>query len=296
MTHEGAVLAALPQTEASKASAEWPFNVGLVYLADMLVDDEYQRPPALQFIAEGAATFDETLVGCLDVNERKNGSLAILDGQQRYRMMAIVGKTTCYASIYNGMTLADEAGFFYRKNKDRRNMSPYYGFRARTVAGDPEAIEIRMAVEAQGFVLSSSSNDREAIGAIRAVETVWTYSSQYREEALTPTLMTLRDSVMGRKDSLSSWLIMGIGRFWQSYADEEVERDKLSGVILPLGPTSLLGMARDRQAVTSASSGRPKSSMPWTIARLLAEEYNRSIRGSRRGDFQGKLDMNRLGY
>lgn len=291
----GVILASLPEQQENRAKAEWPFEVGLTYLADMIVDDEYQRPPHHQFIAEGASHFDETLVGCIDVNRRTNGQLAILDGQQRFRMMQQVGKTTCFAAIYEGMNLADEAGFFYRKNKDRKSMAPYYGFRARTVAGDPEAIEIRMAVEAQGFVLSSSSNDREAIGAIRAVETAWTYSSEYREEALTPTLQTIRDSVFGRKDSLSSWLIMGVARFWQNYSDEEVERDQLSGVILPIGATGLIGLARDRQAVAS-SSGRPRSSLPWTIARILAEEYNRRIRGGRRGDFQGRLDINRLAY
>src|SRR5262245_33102389 len=94
------------------AREEWPFEVKLLPLDRLLVDDTYQRPPHKKFIADNVEAFDETLVGTIDVSERRNG-YAILDGQQRYLMMQQVRKAACYCSVYTGMSVPEEAAFFY---------------------------------------------------------------------------------------------------------------------------------------------------------------------------------------
>lgn len=290
----GAVAATLPRADKLRAQAEWPFEVGLVYVRDLLVDDTYQRPPHHRFISEMAANFDPTLVGTIDVNARKGGVFAVLDGQQRLGAMTQVGKTACYCSIYTGMSIQDEAGFFFRKNRDRKSMKVYYAFRARTIAGDAEAIAIRDTVEAQGFTLGESSNERDVIGAIRAIEIAYSYSSPHRDESLTPALVTIHKSVFGRKGSLDAWLIQGLGRFWQNYADSEVDQKIVQETLSELGPTNFLGRVREKQ-VTSSTGGVRGVSQPWVAARVLVDEYNRRKRKGARGrNFAGKLDPNRI--
>lgn len=268
-------IAELPELEANRAHAEWPFDVGLVPLRNLVVDDTYQRPPSHEFIARMASQFDPTLVGTIDVADRGKGIYAVLDGQQRFFAMTQVGKTACYCSIYSGMTLADEAGFFYRKNRDRKAMKPFYSFRARKIAGDEEAAQITDVVEAEGFILGPTTNDREVIGAIRAIEIAYGYQSEFREESLSPALRTVRESFFGRKGSLDATLLQGLGRFWQVVSDDEITDERLHEALGTVGPSGLLGMARDAAASTPRSS-KGGVSMPWLVARKTGEIYNRS--------------------
>jgi hypothetical protein len=276
-----------------RGAEEWPYKVELVPLSMLVVDDTYQRPPHRKFIADMVDSFDESLVGVLDVSERAN-IYAILDGQQRFMTMQQKGKHSCYCAVYGEMEIPDEAAFFYKKNRDRMGMGAYYGFRARVVAGDLNASQIQEAVEKQGFVLSDSTNNREAIGAVSAVEIVWGYDSQLRDECLTPVLETVQGGAFGRKDSLHSSFLQGLGRFWQAFADEEVDKPVLHSIISQFGPTALLGMAKEKRVVTSTVS--KGQSIPWLVARVLSEEYNRSKRGQHRGrTFGGRLPIERLG-
>lgn len=291
-------IAELPDLEAKRAHAEWPFEVGLVPLRVLIVDDTYQRPPHHEFVSREAERFDPTLIGTIDVSKRKNGDYAILDGQQRYLIMQIVGKTACYCSIYTGLTIAEEAGFFYKKNKDRNTMKPFYSFRARRVAGDPEAIEINDIVEAEGFAFGPTSNEDNVIGAVTASEKVFAMGSEHRDQQLSITLYTIREAFKGRKDCFNNSLIQGMGKFWQSYSDDEVNIDKLVQALQEVGPTGVLGLARDSMAL--APKGRlGTQSLPRWVAHHVGSLYNKQLSvGAGKGApgvRKQKLDLKRTG-
>jgi len=290
-----AVAAELPRLEKNRAKAEWPYEVGLIPIVDLVIDDTYQRPPHRAFIVEMAENFDESLVGTIDVSRRKPNLFAVLDGQQRVEAMRLVGKTAAFASIYDGMSIQDEAAFFYRKNKDRRAMKHFFAFRARIVAGDPVAIKINEIVEMQGFSLGPSSNERDTIGATTSIENAYMYGSNWRDESLTPTLVTIREAWLGRNGSLDGVLIGGLSRFWQHFSDEEVDMATVVETLQSFGgPKNLIGLAREKQAVSSAISRG--MSIQAVTARVLAENYNKKMRAGRRGaSFEGKLEIERLG-
>src|SRR5262252_750846 len=134
------------------ATTEWPFAVELLPLADLLVDHKYQRPPQQAFVDKLISEFDETLVGILDVAHRGNGTHAILDGAQRYQAL-LKFKQTAWCAVYKGMSLAEEAMFFYRKNRNRRSVHPFYQFRALMVTGDKQSLAINKIVEDTGYKL-----------------------------------------------------------------------------------------------------------------------------------------------
>jgi hypothetical protein len=300
-------LAKLPEAASLHAHEEWPFEVGLIPLVNLLIDDTYQRPPHHEFIAREAQRFDPTLVGTLDVSHRKGsgadrnksraarGMYAVLDGQQRYLMMQMVGKTACYCSIYDGMSIPDEAGFFYKKNKDRNAMKPFYSFRARRVAGDTEAIDILRVVEEENFSLGPTSNEEDVIGAIVAVESVYNMASEAREQSLSNTLYLIREAFKGRKDCFNSTIITGLGRFWQTYADDEVQLYKLVQALQEVGPTGLLGLARDSMAL--APKGRSGTqSLPKFVAKHAALLHNKQLgRLTGKGSMKMKVDVRRVG-
>jgi hypothetical protein len=261
---------------------DWPFTVELAEVGHLFADHRYQRPPQAPFIDKMVNSFDETLVGVLDVSYRPRNSsriYAILDGLQRFEAIKKVGKTTAYVAVYEGMSVADEAMFFYRKNKDRRSVHPFYSFRARMVAGDEKAIDINRIVESEGYKLEVGAIPPDNLTAIRAVEEAYSYSSTARNESLSATLNTLRRSFYDRQGGKDGELIRGLGRFFQPFYAEEIDLPWLEDRLANENPRTILGRARDNY-----HAGQYRSN---PVAEEIIKVYNR-------GRKNGKLNRNLL--
>lgn len=256
-----------------EAGDEWPFTVELLPLDAMIVDRTYQRPVEERFVGGIVDDFDETLIGAIDVSDRKGTEVyAILDGQQRWEALKRVGKRTCYAATFPDMDLQDEAGFFFRKNKDRRTMQGYYGFRARVVAGDLGAIGVKDTVEAEGFRLGPKTDHEDVLASVAACETAWTWSSEHRDESLTPALRTIRENWRGQKGSLQASTILAFATFWRRYPDELVDEQTLKDSLGFLStPLNLINLGREKRAQSP--------SLAMAMAEHVAETYNRRRRG-----------------
>ena len=254
---------------------EWPFTVELTPLSDLIIDNRYQRPPQDAFVDKIANSFDDTLVGVLDVSERKNGSHAVLDGLQRFTAMKKVGKNGCYCAVYTGMSLADEAMFFYRKNKDRRSVHPFYSFRARMVAGDKDARDINRIVESWEFKLHPNAREDNNIAAVAAVEEAYSWESAARTNSLEPALKAIRYSFATRPGAKEGDMIRGLGRLFQPFYDEEVDWQRMYDVLESLGPRNIIGRARDALSMSPTAT---RLSVGDQIARDILKIYNRGIR------------------
>lgn len=266
-------------TEAtSTMAADWGYKIRLVRLSDLIVDDRYQRPLNEVWIRQRMEVFDPYLVGTLDVSERKDGTLAIMDGQQRAELLRNVGYLDVHAALYPRMSLEDEAAFFVRKNRDRKNMTPFYTYRAKLVAGDPITIEVNDTVTTAGFTISGQTNDKDAIGAVRAVEKTYVMQTDHWDEVLTPTLSVIQGSVYGRRHSLDGDVIQGLGRFHQAFARDEFDNTKLMEIVSNVGPTTLIGRASDLTHTGRASN------RAGNVARVLVTEYNNNRNGNPRLD------------
>jgi hypothetical protein len=255
---------------------DWPFTVELVPLDELFADSNYQRPPQEVFVDRMVNSFDDTLVGVLDASDRGNGSspsYAILDGVQRFTAMKKVGKHTVYIATYEGMTIQEEATFFYRKNKDRRGVHPFYNIRARRVAGDEKATEIFGIVEAHGYKLDVSGTPENSLPAIRSIEHAYGYSSAKRTESLSPTLRTLRKTWHGRRGGKDSALISGLGRFFQPFDDNEIDLEHLIDRLSDENPRTIVTRARETY-FTRAYSANP-------VAEEIIKIYNRGLKRNR---------------
>lgn len=253
---------------------EWPFTVELLSLAALIVDHDYQRPPIWTFIRKKAAEWDDSLVGTIDVAERRTGAVyAILDGQLRFEAAKLVGKTTIWCSVYAGLDKASEARFFLKKNRDRKAIHPFYTFRARVTAGDSDAREIERIVSGAGYKLSiGAANERQPdnIAAVAAVERVGERRRPDGSNPLEATLRLLRAATYGRSFGQSSVLIQGLGYLFASHDPSVLDEGRLTEIVAKLGPDLILGRARD----LARNSG---GNAHYGVARVLTVEYNRGL-------------------
>lgn len=250
---------------------DWPFRVELLPLEALMIDHDYQRPPSWTFVRREAARFDPSLVGTIDVAERRKGAVfAILDGQQRTEIVRLVGKRTIWASIYSGLDKASEARFFLHKNKDRKIVHPYYTFKAQMTGQDPDALAINEIVESHGYKMSiSAANEAnpERLAAIAAV------LQAYKRGTLDITLGTLRASTYGRLQGNNNVLIRGVALFYAQ--TEGAAQGVMIDVLTREGPELLLGRARD---LARSSGGNAE----YSLARVLEGEYDRAVKRGRR--------------
>lgn len=241
------VVATHPIAPASK-DGEWPFTVELLPLERLLVDHTYQRPVDWPWVRKTASTFDETLVGTIDVSSRAHGaSFAVMDGQGRFEVLKMVGKTSCYASVYQGLDVESEARFFLHKNQDRKAVHPFHIYKAKLTARTPETLRITEIVEQFGYVMSITSASKldNKISAIQAVEEAYRRKSDTRPECLTPTLKLLRATTFERAQGQAAMLIKGTGRFFQVFDDSRIDYKRLAEIYESRGPGWLLGRSRE---------------------------------------------------
>lgn len=253
---------------------EWPFEVERIPVDRCMLDHTYQRPAVWMFIRKIARSFDPTLVGTIDVSERRQGAAyAILDGQLRFEAMKLVGKTTVWASIYSDLDHQAEARFFLHKNKDRKAVHPFYTFRAQIIAGDAHWKQIDEIVRSVGYEIALTSatvTDENHISAIQACEDAFERSTDHRPECLTPTLRLLRETTLGRRNGQAAQLLRGLGRFFELYDDDQFEWDRLREVVADRGPEWIIGRAREE----SRSAG---GAMGLWVTRVVVGEYNRGM-------------------
>lgn len=252
---------------------DWPFRVELLPIEAFLIDHTYQRPVSWPFVRSHAARFDESLVGTIDVSERRRGAVfAILDGQSRFEMCRLVGKKTIWASVYSGLDIASEARFFLHKNKDKKAIHPYYTFRARVAAGDDEAIEIEKIVKRHGYVISlTSANEKvpNAISAMSALQEAYERKSEMGE-SLSPTLSVMKNATLGQPQGQGHVMIRGLAILFQNNG-EAVDKHRLEKMLLRQSPELLQARARENGRRTSGNAAH-------AMARLLADEYNRGVK------------------
>lgn len=255
-----------------KVEDDWPFRVELIPLDRLFVADEYQRPVPWPFVRKLAQSFDESLVGTIDVAQRSPSRFAVLDGQTRAATCRLVGKTTIHCSIYAGLSLEDEARFFLKKNRDRRAMHPYYTFRAKATAGDPDTLAIQRIASERGYRIQISAPRADvapgAVASIAALEAVYAMRLDDGTSALAPTLDVLKRATWGRENGQNGALIRGVAH---TIVDEGIDVDSVAHALDAIGPTLVLGRARDLSRLSGGAIQK-------RVADVLAAESKRARR------------------
>ena len=212
-------------------TADWPYRFAVIELAELFVDEVYQRPLSGLF-RKVRDDYDPLLIGTLITSDRgkvkSRPQYALIDGQTRKEGMEAGGHSTVAPClVYENLSRQQEADIFARLQTERRGMATWIRFRAALIARKPEALAIAALAENEGFKVAGDGDER-GIRSIAALE--WLY----RRDLLIPVLAIVRDAwgvVDGsepravRADTrVRGEILQGIGRFLKDNDDVDTDR------------------------------------------------------------------------
>jgi len=259
-----AVLKTVPSTKPRKISFE------TLSVADLYVDANRQRWLVETWVIALLAMWDPDYLGIPVVSRRKDGSLWVIDGQHRIEVLNRLGVTTVACTVYEGLTLREEAKMFLALNRNRKAPYPYDQYRVGLTAG--MRTERRMFQQAQACGLDyGKTASANIIGAVTAARRIVDLDSA-NHELLRETL-GVAETAWGRQaDTWSANALQAIGKVIHA---NRVNIDfKRLARTLTKSPVTLW----DSRAIARSRGGGGSESRSdeWTF--MIVDEYNHGLR------------------
>ncbi len=146
-----------------------PWDVRWVPVADLRVDEAYQRAKEPAIVARLAARFNVDIAGPLRVSERDDGSLWVVDGQHRLDALRALGYEVAYCYVERGRQRVEARG--YVKLNAGTKVKALRRFKATLIAADdPAIVAVDALISASGFVIAYDRNT-DGPESFRAVST-----------------------------------------------------------------------------------------------------------------------------
>jgi hypothetical protein len=243
-------------------------------VGDLQVDHSYQRPEDQAKINGWVANgFDPFAFGMLILSKRSDGSLFIVDGQNRNAMLRQMGweDQLVPALVLTGLSVEQEARIFRVTNQERKALTQLSLFQARLVEGDPVAVDIN-AILTQAGLRITAGGSKTAFAAVKAAERVYTDSGPvvFRNAisilASSPHLASDRQAVSG--DMLLAVAIVLV-EYWG-----EIDLTRFVQQMNLETPAALVAKARAAKAATGGA-------MMFHLAAVLVHQYNKALRNNR---------------
>lgn len=197
------------KTPAARGELQW-------LRADRLtVDPAYQRPLSLNAVRVIVDNFDPDALGALIVSARADGSMVLLDGQQRHAALMQMGwgdqQVPCL--VHTGLTVVQEAVVFTRLNVDRSRPHPVDIFTARVVAQEEDALAVQAVLDACGVrvIVGARPTSTQAIGAVETIHRIG------GAPLLTWTLRASIEAWAGEQGSITAGVLQGLALFHLTY-------------------------------------------------------------------------------
>ena len=217
---------AYPPVRGTPPSIEW------VSVAELVVDDEYQRSidneTSQRLIASIAAHWDWRLCMPLAVSRRADGRY-VIDGQHRLaaaRLRPDIPHLPCCIATYEGP--ADEAAMFVAANRARKAISRLDDFHAALVAGDEDAIEVNKIVEAAGLKVSRHTRSQAwRPGEVAFTSSIASVLGKHGEDLVLDALATMAEVFAGEVLSNGAPIFVGLTRIFLR-PPEGLDRERLS--------------------------------------------------------------------
>ena len=213
------------ETDFATNSIPHPDMVGVsghlewLVVDDLQVDQRYQRDLSEVQVRKIVKDFDPDAFGVITVSSRGSGGMFVVDGQHRLAALRHMGwgaqRVPCI--VYRSLTLEDEAKVFYLPQTTRKYMTPAQKFRARLIAGEPNAIAIKEMVESFGYSLNLGNGSSHYARDIDSVAMVERITRQYGFDHLPLTLGIVRDAWGNTDIKISGAVLGGISVFTYRY-------------------------------------------------------------------------------
>ncbi|MDD5366966.1 MAG: hypothetical protein PHR30_16640 [Gallionellaceae bacterium] len=219
-----------------------------------------------------ATELDLNKLGYPVINYRE-GIYWIVDGQHRIAALKQrgFGEEMLDCEVYEDLTDAEMAAIFIGRD-DRRRVSPFSKFHISCTAEFERECNIRRIVESQGLKVSQSAEDN-CIGAVGALYRVYDRAG---DTVLGQALRSIRDGFSGDPAAFDSYLIQGLGLFFNRFNGQTDERHLVSQLAhTQYGVTGLLRRAEAQRQRT----GHQKVQC---VAAAVVDLYNKNIQTKKR--------------
>jgi hypothetical protein len=242
------------------------------------IDLSYGRSPNEQKIKTMARGFSEAAAGVLMVSHRYSlDRYVLMDGGHRCAAMRLSGYTEALCSVYEYLSIENEAAIWVLCNRNRKNPSALEMFKALLAEKQPQAIAINEAAQEAGCIIPGrfagqhrSPNVINAVGALQAV---------YRlggKASVRDTLALLLTTWPDDRDATIGNMISGMAIFLGKYRDD-ITLPALGHKLRLHRPAQLL-MDAGVQARTYKGDART------LIAKIILNLYNSGRRTQRLPD------------
>jgi len=250
-----------------------------IKLEGLNIDESYQRPLQMPWIKKRMGSFCHISASSITINKRPDGSLWVMDGQQRRALAMANGIKRLDYTMSHLKTVAEEALVYNRLN-DRTNLSSWNRFNALICGRDPQTVAMDKLVKSTGFVLAPTNTNNPL-----AVTSLASTSVMFRrdKDLLFDTLVFIKEVWLGVPGSLAYLFIQGIFSFLAHTKGQDNFSRKRA--LRELAKTNPLTIASQAPAITGGTS---TSDTVRGIVVGLCRAYNKPFK---RKDSPGKLKM-----
>lgn len=250
-------------------------------VADLVVDDTYQRPLSMSWARKIAREFDEKKFGKPLVVRRPDGKYAIIDGQHRIWALRIkwpnVAVTVKCDVLIDSATVEEQATKFLAHNAEVKKPDTGTILKAMIAEGDPDALTYRDILLEAGYRMKSGggrATPREIHAYVfkntkRLVGSAWA-------DILRETLSVTFEAWGTTHYPLSSQLLGGISLFLYRFRHHEnYDRKRLIRNLQRVTPLDL-----DRDGKSMAAMRRTRAE--YGTRALIRDLYNTKLQPENR--------------
>lgn len=192
---------------------------------NLKLDARYQRELDTKRVEKMKASFNDALLGAVEVARREDGSNVVIDAQHRVAtVLACEPDRELLCIVHTGLTEAEEAELFLDLNGKRTKISKMAEYNAALIAQDPITLDIDKEIRRQSLRVAVGDGPRN----IRAV------AALYRVRRNDNLATTLHLAKTWREAAQSSFAYEGqnlqaISFFLRAFpeADEKIFQEKL---------------------------------------------------------------------
>lgn len=213
------------QTVVKNILAKYPYTFEKIDVADLKVDERYQRKPSPWRSKEIGNAWNDMAAVVLLVSRRDNGENYIMDGQRRWGGAKIAGVEFVNCMVFTGVPYEIEAHVHTIIQTHRDVPQALDTFRAELEAKHPEAIAIDNIVKSCGleiakdkqYIGGGSSTKTRPYGVIWAVIALKDVYLSGGASGLEETLLLIKQVWPGDSDAFKDRVITGVYKFNAAY-------------------------------------------------------------------------------
>lgn len=270
----------------------WGIDQGFVDVEKLRFDRlAYQREVSEPKAERIAREFDTHKFDAIRVNVRPDGTMWVVDGQNR--VIAARKRFIRYvpAIFQHDETVKQEAEQFIATNTGRTTPTPLVLFKAALTAEHADELAVNKILEKTGWQIAKNSNTKSApANAFSSPKTALLMYRRYGPEYLETALNVLRQVWPDDKTAKHAHLVHGLVRFLFKFGDV-VKIGRLNDKLSSTTPTQIINSGK---TLSTALPGSNAMDIADAIGQVLLSQYQKNRRG-KRWDWQDRrIKLGRL--